>query len=135
MRTNRKLFDKVRKLNLPAGHYLITGSGPLGIRNLRDMQDIDLLVSDMLWDSLAQNHEIFHENGVQKIVIDEIEAFGSKSFPEERGPSVSTRLADAEIIDGLPFESLEHVIMFKRSQGREKDLKDLNLIEKWRHSS
>ena len=40
-------------------------------------------------------------------------------------------IAQAEIIEGLPFESLEHVIYFKGKAKRDKDLKDIFLIEEW----
>ena len=73
-------------------------------------------------------------NVTEEGVIGEIEAFGKKSFPEEVEVSTEKRLADAEMIDGLPFESLEHVIMFKRRQGREKDLRDLELLKQWQAS-
>lgn len=125
---NEKLFEAIRHLNLPLGHYLITGSGPMGIRELRKINDIDLLVSDELWEKLASQYGITEKNGIKKIVIGEIEAFGSKSFPEESGLSVTKRLEDAEMIEGLPFESLEHVIMFKQMQGRDKDLQDIDLL-------
>ena len=36
----------------------------------------------------------------------------------------------AEIIDGLPFVRLEHVIAYKQIAGRPKDLQHLALIEK-----
>jgi len=132
MSHNRNKFEQVRKLSLPDGHYLISGSGPLGIRNLRDIRDIDLLVSGELWDQLANEYGIVEENGVKKIVIGDldIEAFGEQSFHEGQGPSVKERLTAAEIIDGLPFESIENVLFFKRMQGREKDLKDIELLSK-----
>jgi len=128
MKQNQKLFDAVRECDLPIGQYLITGSGPMGIRGLRKINDIDLLVSDKLWGKLAKQYGITEKNGIKKIVIGEIEAFGSESFPEEAGISVAKRLADAEIIEGLPFESLEHAIMFKQMQGRDKDLRDIDLL-------
>jgi len=38
---------------------------------------------------------------------------------------------DAEIIDGLPFVKLEYVVKYKKQDGREKDLKDIETIEKF----
>ena len=37
----------------------------------------------------------------------------------------------AEVIDGLPFLSLEDFIMWKKAMGRRKDLRDLKLLKVW----
>lgn len=133
MQGNKEKFVSLKKLNLPVNGYAITGSGVLGIRNLRAMGDIDIIVSQQLWDVLAAEYGIVVEDGVKKIVLLEgaVEAFSEGSFPLEEGPSVAERIADAEIIEGLPFDRIEHVLYYKRKQGREKDLKDIVLIEQW----
>lgn len=41
---NKTLFQNLRNLNLPLGEYAIFGSGPMGVRNLREMHDIELLL-------------------------------------------------------------------------------------------
>jgi len=135
MGNNDLKFKALRSLNLPLGHYAVTGSGPMGVRNLRELGDVDLIVSQVLWDELAMQHGVVTQDGVEKIVIagKGIEAFKEGSFPtpKRKAPSVAERIAQAEIIDGLPFESLEHVIYYKREMGREKDLIDIQLIEDW----
>jgi hypothetical protein len=35
------------------------------------------------------------------------------------------------MIDGLPFDSIENVLYYKHKESREKDLKDILLIEQW----
>ena len=37
---NAQKFEQFKKLNLPLGEYAITGSGPMGIRNLKAIGDI-----------------------------------------------------------------------------------------------
>lgn len=49
MNKNQKLFQRVKELNLPIGEYAIFGSGPMGIRDLREMHDMDLIVSDKIF--------------------------------------------------------------------------------------
>lgn len=132
---NQQQFADLKKLDLPAGHYAITGSGPLGIRNLRAIGDIDIIVSSELWDSLAAKFGIVDEDGLLKISFPggNVEAFGERSFDSEENehdaPTIPERIANAEMIEGLPFESLEYIIYFKRKMGREKDLNDIILIE------
>lgn len=140
LQKNRQMFATVKKLNLPIGQYAITGSGALGIRNLREIGDIDIVVTNELWNVLAAKYGIKDETGVKKIVFPDgiVEALGECSFYTEKkdrdAPTIADRIAHAEMIEGLPFESLEHVLYYKRKMGREKDLCDVQLIEKWQKS-
>lgn len=131
---NLPKFEVIRSLNLPPQEYAITGSGALGIRNLREIGDIDIVVSADLWRLLAEKYGTIFEEGVEKVVFPDgiVEALGAHSYSglelDRHAPSVAQRIAQAEIIEGLPFESLEHVLYYKRKMGREKDLKDIELI-------
>jgi hypothetical protein len=132
---NQEKFAALREFNLPIGQYAITASGPLGIRNLREIQDIDLIVTPKLWDSLAEKYGVTDTGSVKKIVFPGqlIEAFKEGSFyfdsEDPNAPTVAERISDAEIIEGLPFDSLKHVLYFKHKLSRDKDLKDILLIE------
>lgn len=133
---NRQKFLEIKALNLPLGQYAITGSGPLGIRNLREIGDIDIIVNSTLWDSLAEKFGVIEEKGIKKIVLPDqlIEVLGEQSYrqiQEENNPTIAERITKADIMEGLPFESLEHVVYFKRKMGREKDLRDILMIEAW----
>lgn len=133
---NQEKFSLVKKLNLPIDQYALTGSGALGIRNLREIADIDIIVTSPLWNILAAKYGVTDENMTRKIVFPGglIEAFGENSFygreKEKDALTIADRIAKSEIIDHLPFESLETLIKFKRKMGREKDLVDISLIEK-----
>jgi hypothetical protein len=48
----------VRDLDLPVGQYAITSSGPIGVREIREIGDIDLVVDDDLWNELASAYPI-----------------------------------------------------------------------------
>lgn len=134
-RANKLKFNAIKSLHLPIDQYAITGSGALGIRNLKGIGDIDIIVTAELWDMLAIKHGITDENNVKKIVFPNgiVEAFGEQSFHDEKQerntPSIKDRIASAEIIEELPFESLEHVLYYKRKMNREKDKQDIEIIE------
>lgn len=134
---NQHKFEALRKFHLPINQYAISGSGPLGIRNLREIADIDIIVTPELRDTLAAKFGIVDDGEVKKIIFprdDDIEAFWEGSFytkPKDDCPSIANRIAQAEIIDGLPFDILATVLYFKRKLKREKDLKDIQLIEEW----
>jgi hypothetical protein len=131
---NDTKFQLVRDLNLPPGQYAITSSGPIGVREIREIGDIDLVVDDDLWNELASAYPIIQEQGVAKIRISQdIDILGDDSFPEPREtgqPSVADQITQADIIDGLPFVSLRHVLYFKRKMKREKDERDIAALER-----
>jgi len=137
---NQEKLDAFRALNLPVGQYFITGGGPLGVFNLRAINDIDIVVSQELWDVLAQKFAVVEIKGVTKIVFPgiNVEATREGSFlgePIEEGRRVSDRLSRAEIINGLPFESLDDSVFFKTRSGRPKDLSDIDLIMSYSSSN
>lgn len=135
--SNQEKFSALRKFKLPNNQYAIIGSGPLGIRNLKAIGDIDIIVTPQLWDILAERYGIVDENGVKKISFPGgvVEAFGESSFytdqKDDQAPTIASRIKGAEIIDDLPFDSMENVLYYKRKNAREKDLKDILLIEQW----
>lgn len=134
--SNNQKFLLIKSLNFPQDQYAITGSGPLGIRGLRSINDIDLIVTNPLWDKLAQDNAITVENKITKIILLNglVEIFNENSFQafsNKETPTVTSRIQEAEIIDGLPFESLKHFIYFKQQYSRKKDLKDISLIKEW----
>ena len=135
--SNQTKFSALRAFNLPTDQYAIIGSGPLGIRNLKAIGDIDLIVTPELWDALAKKYGITDTNGVKKIVFPGgiIEAFFEGSFYsapiDPQAASMASRIHNAELIDGMPFDSIENVLYYKRKDAREKDLQDIRLIEEW----
>lgn len=137
IKNNQEKFSALRLFNFPIDQYAITGSGPLGIRNLKTIGDIDIIVSQELWNDLAAQYSVTDQNGVRKIVLAGgiIEAFQEGSFYtqpfDDKASTVASRIAHAEIIDGLPFDSMENVLYYKRKMHQEKDLKDILLIEQW----
>ena len=131
---NDAKFEAMRKLNLPIGQYAVTSSGPMGIRELREIGDIDLVLSDNLWTELAAIYPIQVKNGITTLKIsDDIEALGHGSIfaAAQSGPSIAEQIAAAELIDGLPFVHLETILDFKRQMNRPKDAPDIEAIETW----
>ncbi len=128
--SNKDLFQKVKELALPMGKYALFGSAPLGIRGLKDCHDIDIIVMEDLWNEYKEkNWEIrTTPNGSQYLWNDEVELW--KDWQPGQW-DIKRLIGEAEIIDELPFVRLERVLEWKRLNGREKDLKDIELIEKF----
>jgi len=141
MQSNQIKFSALREFNLPIDQYVIAGSGPMGIRNLKAIGDIDIIVSENLWTELASKYGVSDKDGIKKITFPGgiIEAFHQDSFYsepfDEKAPKYEWRLANAEIIDNLPFDTLETTLYYKMKDRREKDLQDIELIKKWLYTS
>ena len=127
------MFDDLKGADLPAGEFLVTGSGPLGAKGIRQVNDIDIVVTTQLWEYLQSQYGAKIEDGVKKIAIPEtrIEVLGKGSVYFGTEKEIRSRIQQAEIIDGLPFERLEKVSDIKRKLGRVKDLRDIKLIEEY----
>ena len=135
MNTNNiKLFNELRSLDLPKDEYIVVASGPMGIRGLRDMKDVDILVSDKLWKELEVSNEKINEHSAMKLVLSEnVEAMCQASFGEVKFGSLTSaqQISEKEIIDGLPFQNIYTTLVFKKQGTRDKDKNDVALIENW----
>lgn len=124
-----KLLKKLEKLKLPKKQYAIFGGGPLAIRGLRETNDLDIMVYDELYNEISEKHK---NNGEDKIKIDfeegEIEIYPARNALLDNPEEVIDR---AEEINGFKFISLKDSIEWKKKKGREKDLKDVELIEQY----
>src|SRR5512133_3509341 len=113
---NAQLFDELRALNLPINEYIVVASGPLGIRDLRQMSDVDILVSDELWNDLENKYDKFTEHEAVKLRLSEnVEAMCQASFGARNpdSPSSAEQIAEREIISGLPFQNIKTTLYFK----------------------
>ena len=125
------LLKDLKKLNLPKNEFAIFGSGPLAIRGIRDSRDLDIIVKPELWSNLAEKHKIEEfkvEPKKQFIKIGEIEIYPDW-LPWLK--DIDKLINTADFINGLPYVKLKYVIKWKEMFNREKDKKDIELIEKW----
>lgn len=131
--TNKDLFQKVKDLKLPVGKYALFGSAPLGIRGLRDCRDIDIIVVEDLWDECKKNNWELGTTSydIQCLCNDENDEIELWKDCKPGNWDIKKLIEDAEIIDGLPFVRLERVLEYKKLRVKEKDLKDIKIIEKF----
>lgn len=130
MNRNQELLKRVKDLGLPIGEYAVFGSGPMGVRGLREMHDIDLIVSDRIFEKYSNKPEwkIKEIYGYRDwLKNDDLEIEMGRDWHD--GWDVEKMIKEADMIDGLPFVQLDYLIRWKKFFGREKDLKDVELIE------
>lgn len=58
-----ELLRELDKLSLPKNQYAITSAGTMAIRGIRQTRDIDLIVTDELWEELAKIYPVSKEEG------------------------------------------------------------------------
>ena len=128
---NKDLFRRIKELNLTLGKYALFGSAPICIRGWKDLNhDLDVIV----WEDIFEEYKIKPgweirrmDHGSEYLWNDELELW------KDWKPGIwdiKELTKNAEIIDGLPFVRLEHVLKWKKLNGRQKDLKDVEIIEK-----
>jgi len=129
------IFEEVKNLNLPLGQYLVLGSGPMAARRIREYKDIDILVTENLYEELVKQGwktvEINGVNGKFKVLKNGKFEVDKRLWCGDYKPDIEALIKNAEIINGVPFLQLSELVKFKTALGREKDLKDIELIHNY----
>lgn len=133
MSTSFSLYlEELKDLNLPHGTFAIFGSGPIAIRGLRDSHDLDIIVKDHVYKKLCDAYPNQAKTSPFAFIqIGNIEIGNQWLNSSEH---INEMIDTAEIIDGFPFVQLHYVLAWKKQMGREKDLKDVVLIEEYINS-
>lgn len=124
-------LKKLKDLNLPKGKFAIFGSGPIGIRGLREIGDLDVIVTEDIFNDFIKRPDFKldkKKSGNEYLEKDSIE-FYKNWHPGDW--DINKLIQEAEIIDDLPFVRLEEVLKWKKLKGRDKDIKDIELIEEF----
>ena len=127
------IFKKLQELNFPLGEYVLVGSGPLAARELREASDLDIAVTDKLWQQLFDSGKYKIEERYGRLFlaepdsedVDIIKQLDWEAYPT----TVEEAIASADIIQGFPFLSIPETIKFKTALGREKDFRDIKMLE------
>jgi len=123
------LLRELDKLNLPKDKYAITSSGCLAVRGIREANDVDIIVTDDLWCKLIKSYKTIKSqyDGEKITLSNNVEALGGFKNP----PTTDELITKADKIDGRRYVDLNWIIFFKVKWEREKDLRDINLIDKY----
>lgn len=124
------VFKEIRELNLPFGQYVVVGGAIMAAHGIKDTQDVDLVVTEDLFEKLKQRGWKEHKrpNGEPGLEYKVFEAYLDVNCGNHN-PKTEDLIAGAEIINGVPFISLEELIKFKKEYARPKDLEHIKTIE------
>lgn len=120
----KKLLQKLKKLNLPKDKFAIYGSGPLGIRGIREIKDLDLIVTSDLWKELVKKYPTKDSGEKLRIDLGGIEILAKPIVYKAK-----ILIQEADIIDGIRYVKLTTLMELKKVMGRKKDFKDIELIK------
>lgn len=121
----------VKSLQLPQGSYIVYGSGPLALHGIRDVNDVDMLVSKAIKAKLKASgwEQINKGPNDNPVVNKDVEAHDSWSFCEYN-PTLNELLSRADMHEGIAFASLEDVLRWKlASPASSKNKKDIESIK------
>lgn len=125
-----RYLDELRDLGLSRGSYAVFGSGPLAIRGIRENRDLDVLVTPAEWEELSRKHVVTKKDGrpdtihVGHVQLLEVGYRDWRPFLEDN----DALIREAELIDGVPFVRLEHLLGCKRLMTGEKHARDVASI-------
>lgn len=127
-----KVVEKVKKLDLPPGQYVVVSSGVLDVLGIREAQDIDIAVTPELFEKLHASGEWqeitkYNKLFLQKDNFDIIRRLDWEAYPT----TVHEAIASATMKDGVPFMNLHELKKFKTALGRDKDFADIVLIDRY----
>ena len=123
------VLRELRALSLPEDQYIVVGGGVLALLELRDTEDIDLVVTESLFNQLHDQgwRPKTRPNGKPGLKRGVIEAYLDVNC-ETFERSTNWLLEHAQVVDGIPAIDLETLAGFKAGYGRPKDLLDLALL-------
>lgn len=126
------VFKKLAYLDFPLGSYVVIGSGILAALGLREAKDLDIAVDSILLSELKKYREYKKEFRHNKLFLvkDDVEIITQLDW-EDYPTKISEAIESAYLIEGFPFLNIKETIKFKKALGREKDFKDIKLIENY----
>ncbi|MBU4284949.1 hypothetical protein KKF60_00065 [Patescibacteria group bacterium] len=127
----QELFKKLKEFNLQKWKFAIFGSGPMGIIGIREIEDLDVIVAEDIFNDFSKRPDF--ELGKKESGIEYLEKNGIEFYKNWHPGDwdINKLIQEAEIIDDLPFVKLEEVLKWKKLYNREKDKKDIELIENY----
>ena len=132
------ILKEIKKLKFPLDSYVVVGSGPMAAHGLKEIHDIDIVITPKLFEQCKQTgweqicwtypektDEIFLRRSAVELYLD----VNCGDF----NPTTEELMQRAEVVNGIPFASLEDIMSFKIEcvKTKPKHLRDIELIQKY----
>ena len=128
-----ELLQAINRLQLEPSDYIVIGSGVLGALGIREVDDVDIIVTPAVFAGLEA------AGGWQRKPFDDGTYYLLKP-PYEAGldwdsPGAVPNLADLKLdeltIEGVPFVNLSRLRKWKIHKGTPKHLRDISAIDSY----
>lgn len=130
---DRTTIERVKALKLPADQAIVVGGGVMEMLNLRDTTDIDIVVSDSLFDTYKDEPDwTEYTLTTGKLVLSND---GINMMRSWIGRSYASLKKSAQMHQGVQFMSVQDLILCKQHLGRQKDLSDIQMLKAYERRS
>jgi len=129
-----EIINQVKELELPPDQYTVVGSGSMAARGIREAADIDLVITQGLYDSLKDSGWAEeHKTGSKREWVLSSGPFDASTSWSVEGyePTAKELIETSDVIEGVNFVNLPNLLTWKKACRREKDLRDIELIEQY----
>jgi hypothetical protein len=126
-----RIIDRIHRLDLPEKEFIVIGSGLLDVWNLRQANDIDLVVTPRLFKQLSRtgNYTMSMKYDEPFLQAEDREIW----LTWGTGRDFVFLRKNALVIEGILFVHPDIIIDHKKRRGTQKDLNDIQLIERYLH--
>lgn len=126
-----QVIFEIKALSLPSRQYVVVGGAALAVRGFRNTDDIDLVVTPLLFEKLKSEGWVQKQrpNGRIGLKCGCVEAYldvNTQSFVRD----TDWLIAHSELVEGIHLADLNTILGWKRAYGRDKDARDIELLEK-----
>ena len=125
------IIKRFFELNLPPEHCVVIGSGLLDALNLRESSDIDLVVSEELFERLRQADGWQAEVKYGETVLTKGDAEVWLSWGSRGTPNFKQLYEQGVSLDGVRFVDPVFLLNWKKARASDKDLRDVKLLEEY----
>lgn len=117
----REIKEYLKKYKLDSSKYIVISGAAMVLQGFKETaNDIDIAVDTDYYNYLLNNYDCkLEENTTDVYYIDNVINFGKLYYDK-----------DKIYIDNIPVQTVDNLIKLKKSFNREKDIKDLALIDK-----
>jgi hypothetical protein len=126
------IVDRIKALNLPAGQFVVIGSGVMDALGLRAAHDIDLVVTPEYFATLKQagGWMLAKKHGEEVLTHGALEVW--LSWGSHNGqPNFSELYDNGLTIDGIRFTDPTFVRDWKVEHNRPKDRADIAILNEY----
>ena len=128
-----RLSDRVKETGLPLDQVVVIGSGLLEQLGLRQAQDLDLVVSNAMFERLARTGDYIEQtrHGERRLIkyVPPIEIW--QSWGSGGVANFEELYANGQTFDSVRFVATETLLEQKHLRGLKKDQDDITLLERY----